>query len=106
MSIGNTKFHPSVVEDRIYDLMTKEVNIAGSDSYTGHLLTDVSAMMVKEFPQCEWECFINDWNDKTGATTSFAWIEDGHLHLIGWDIKAMTFQELEAHINKYYKEEE
>lgn len=87
MSIGNVKFYPSCVEDRIYDLMTKENNIAGSDLYTAHLLEDVIHMMTTEFTQCEWESFTNNWHDMTGSSISFAWIENNHLHLIGWDSK-------------------
>lgn len=84
MSMGNTGFHPSKIEDRIYDLMTKPENISGSDAYTINLLTDVANMMWEEFRDAEWDAFTRP-NGRGGYTTSFAWIENGHLHLIGWD---------------------
>lgn len=87
MSLGNTKFHPSTIEDRIYDLMAKPENIYGSDLYTDNLLLDVVNMLHDEYPSIEWECFSTQWNNMEGGTMSFAWIEDGHLHLIGWDYK-------------------
>lgn len=85
MSIGNHGFHPSQVEDRIYDLMELSDNIAGMDSYTNNLLVDVCEMMRNEFSYMEWEAFSVK-NDKGGYTMSFAWVEHGHIHLIGWDI--------------------
>ena len=87
MAVGNTKFHPSAVEDRIYDLMAKPENINNSYLYTDNLLLDVVSMIHDEYPSVEWECFASPWHNMEGATISFAWVEDGHLHLIGWDYK-------------------
>lgn len=87
MSIGNTGFHPSYVEDRIYDLMNKPENACGWETYTANLMTDVTDMLETEFPGVQWESFTSEWQNMEGATVSFAWVEDGHLHLIGWDYK-------------------
>ena len=85
MSISNTTFHPSRVEDRIYDLMNQEEYIAGLDLYTESLFNAVHAMITKEFPEVEYETFAV--HSEGVYKQSFAWVEDGHIHLIGWDFK-------------------
>ena len=85
MSIGNTKFHPSTIEDRIYDMMAEPRYIAGINLYTSNLLDDIINLFTTDYPECEWECFCDDWQNMCGQAVSLAWIEDGHLHLIGWD---------------------
>lgn len=86
MSISNTTWHPSRVEDRIYDLMNEEEYIAGIDLYTDDLFTAVHKMITEEFPNVEYETYAT--KSMRSADTyfqSFAWVEDGHVHLIGWD---------------------
>ena len=86
MSISNTTFHPSPVEDRIYDLMEQEEYIAGLDLYTEDLFAAVHKMITEEFPNVEYETYAT--RSIRSADTylqSFAWVEDGHIHLIGWD---------------------
>ena len=86
MSISNTTFHSSRVEDRIYDLMNEEEYIAGLDLYTEDLFTAVHKMITEEFPNVEYETYAT--RSIRSADTyiqSFAWVEDGHIHLIGWD---------------------
>ena len=85
MSISNTTFHPSHVEDRIYDLMNKDEYIAGIDLYTEDLFNAVHKMITEEFPEVEYETYAT--RSIRGTNTylqSFAWVEDGHIHLIGW----------------------
>ena len=84
MSLSNTKFHPSRVEDRIYDLMMKEEYIAGLDIQTESLFLAVHNMMYDEFPEVEWETFTTSTMRPGIRVQSFAWVEDGHNHLIGW----------------------
>lgn len=87
MALCNHKFNPSVIEDRIYDLMTEPENIFGSELYSMNLLTDVVNMLQEEFPNVEWEAFASPTREKDNYTMSFAWVENGHVHLIGWDYK-------------------
>ena len=86
VAISNTTtFYPSRVEDCIYDLMTEEEYIAGIDLYTEDLLAAVHKMITEEFPHVEYETYAT--RSIRGADTylkSFAWVEDGHVHLIGW----------------------
>ena len=84
MSLSNTKFHPSRVEDRIYDLMMEEEYIAGSDIQTESFFLAVYDMLKEEFPEVEWETFTTPTMRPGICLQSFAWVEDGHIHLIGW----------------------
>ena len=86
MSISNTTFHPSRVEDRIYDLMEQEEYIVGIDLYTENLFTAVHKMITEEFPNVEYETYATrSIRSADIYLQSFAWVEDGHVHLIGWD---------------------
>ena len=88
MSISNTVFHPSRVEDRIYDLMNEEEYIAGIDLYTENLFTAVHKMITEEFPNVEYETYATrSIRDTNIYLQTFAWVEDGHIHLIGWEFK-------------------
>ena len=82
MSIGNNIWHPSKIENRIYELMEKDENFAGMDVYTSNLTNDVIKMFDEEFPNNSWELF------ESNKSISLAFVENGHLHLIGWDIFA------------------
>ena len=84
MSLSNTKFHPSRVENRIYDLMNEEEYIAGLGTQTESLFLAVYNMMNDEFPEVEWETFATPTMRPGIYLQSFAWVEDGHIHLIGW----------------------
>ena len=87
MSISNTTFHPSRVEDRIYDLMNEDEYITGIDCYTESLFLAVHEMIKDEFPDVEWETFIVPTLRPGISLQAFAWVEDGHIHLIGWDFE-------------------
>ena len=84
MSLSNTTFHLSRVEDRIYDLMAEEQYIVDSDVQTESLFLAVYNMMNDEFPEVEWETFTTSTMRPGICLQSFAWVEDGHIHLIGW----------------------
>jgi hypothetical protein len=85
MSLSNTKFHPSRVEDRIYDLMLEEEgHVIGIDIYAESLFLAIYNMMANEFPEVEWETFATPTMRPGISLQSFAWIENGHIHLIGW----------------------
>lgn len=87
VAISNTTtFYPSRVEDCIYDLMNEEEYIAGIDLYTEDLFAAVHKMITEEFPHVEYETYAT--RSIRSADTyfqSFAWVEDGHVHLIGWE---------------------
>ena len=85
MSVGNCGFHPSIVEDKIYDLMAEEQYVVASDAYTDQLFAAVNEMFTEEFPHIEWQAFCSEWPNMTGGVATFAWVENGHPHLVGWD---------------------
>ena len=87
MSISNTVFHPSCVEDRIYDLMLEERYIAGTELYTDELFVAVHKMITEEFPEIEYETFTTPSYNDGLFIQALAWVEDGHIHLIGWEFK-------------------
>lgn len=87
MSISNTVFHPSRVEDRIYDLMLEEQYIIGIELYTDELFIAVHKMMTEEFPEIEYETFTTPGYNDGLFIQAFAWVEDGHIHLIRWEFK-------------------
>lgn len=87
MSISNTNFHPSRVEDRIYDLMLEEQYIIRPEVYTDALFIAVHKMITEEFPEVEYETFTTPSYNNGLFIQAFGWVEDGHIHLIGWEFK-------------------
>ena len=87
MSLSNTIFHPSRVEDRIYDLMMEEQYIISTEVYTDELFVAIHKMIAEEFPEVEYETFTTPSYNNGLFVQSFAWVEDGHIHLIGWEFK-------------------
>lgn len=87
MSISNTAWHPSRVEDRIYDLMLEEQYIISTEVYTDALFVAVHKMITEEFPRVEYETFTTPSHKNGLFIQAFAWVEDGHIHLIGWEFK-------------------
>lgn len=87
MSFGNSGFHPSRVEDRIYGLMSEPEFICGFCIYTDNLFEAVCDMIKEEFPSVEWESHVGPSWIPGAYALSFAWVEDGHIHLIGWDYR-------------------
>lgn len=84
MAFGNSGFHPSRVENRIYDLMNEPEFLCGLDVYTDSLFDAVCDMIKQEFPGVEWEAHAHPTWVPGVCGVSFAWVEDGHIHLIGW----------------------
>lgn len=85
MAFGNSGFHPSYVEDRIYDLMNEPEFLCGFDIYTDSLFGVICDMIKQDFPGVEWEAHVHSTWIPGVYRMSFAWVEDGHVHLIGWN---------------------
>lgn len=85
MSLSNTEFHPSRIEDRIYDLMNEPEFMCGIEVYTDSLFDAVRHMIEQEFPEVEWEAHVHPSWIPGAYGLSFAWVENGHIHLIGWN---------------------
>ena len=82
---GNTKFHPSFIEDEIYEMM--DDYIVGSDTYEEGLVSAVTDFLTNYAPVVEWNLACSEWPNCSGGVCYVSWIENGHLHMIGFDYK-------------------
>lgn len=83
--IGNYVFHPSKIEDEIYKLMD---NFAvGSDTYSENLVGEIAIFLQEHYPVVEWQCGCSEWPNCEGGVCYISWIENGHLHMLGFDYK-------------------
>ena len=86
MAIGNFKFYPSAIEDKIYDILdSKSEFIASSKEYTQEAIETVIEYM-HGLPN-EWSLIDETHPDEEGGCVSICWIEDGHLHHIVLDYR-------------------
>ena len=83
--LGNTKFNPSFVEDEIYEMM--DDYMVGSDTYNEGLVSAVMDFLANYNPGVEWNVGCTEWPDCSGGVCYVSWIENGHLHMIGFDYK-------------------
>ena len=81
MSIGNANFHPSAIEDKIYEILDSDPEyIVSSEAYTKKAIDAVLAYL--SGLNTQWS-FIDDTHpDAEGGSVSICWIEDCHLHHI------------------------
>ena len=82
--IGNN-FHPSVIEDTIYDLIDEPDYIVSSSEYD----RTIGPAIIKYLEACGVQANIieDPYPDMTGASLSVAWIEDVYLHHIVLNIR-------------------
>ena len=80
MAIGSAGFTPSKIEDNIYNLIDRVDFIMSSDTYTPRAMRAVESYLTSE--RVPWNAIWDEYPDKTGASVSFAWIENNHLHHI------------------------
>ena len=83
--VGNHVFRPSVVEDTIYSIM--DDFIAGSDTYEEALVGEIGIVLQEKWPAMEWQMGCSEWPNCSGGVCYVSWIENGHLHMIGFDYK-------------------
>lgn len=83
--LGNTKFRPSFIEDEIYEMM--DDYIVGMETYEEGLVDAVSDFLGNYCPGTEWQLSCSEWPNCSGGVCYVSWIEDGHLHMIGFDYK-------------------
>ena len=82
--IGN-EFHPSVIEDRIYDLINEPDYIASSSEYDR--IAGPAIMEYMENCGGQFNIIEDPYPDMTGASLSICWIEDDYLHHIVLNLK-------------------
>ena len=85
MSIGSTTFHPSAIEDEIYDILDSSSEfIVSSSDYAPDAIDKVMEFMAEkaENDGVEYDIIDDPHPDAAGGSLSICWIEDGHLHHI------------------------
>lgn len=79
-----TKSYPSHIEDEIYGIMDNY--IVDSCTYEAGLVEAISDFFMN-YKKGEWQLGCAEWPNFEGGSCSVSWIEDGHLHMIGFDYK-------------------
>lgn len=82
--IGND-FHPSYIEDTIYDIIDTEEHTMSSSEYDRTIGPEI--MEYLENCGVQFNIIEDPYPDMTGASLSIAWIEDSYLHHIVLNIK-------------------
>jgi hypothetical protein len=82
--IGND-FHPSYIEDTIYDIIDTEEHTMSSSEYDRTIGPEI--MNYLENCGVQFNIIEDPYPDMTGASLSIAWIEDSYLHHIVLNIK-------------------
>ena len=80
MGIGSNGFHPSAIEDHIYEILDEPDYIVSSEEYTEKCMDAIGTYLQKEGVQ--WNSIWGPYQDETGYDVAFAWIEAGRLHQI------------------------
>lgn len=78
-------FTPSQIEDKIYDIVEQTDYLVSSKEYTKDALTAVEMYfeaLERADPFFQWNEIVDPYPDNSGASVSFAWIENRHLHHI------------------------
>lgn len=85
MSIGSAQFHPSVIEDQIYEVLDSDpYYIVSSTEYTQEAIEEVINFMSELYEDSGLQYSIIDdpYPDMEGGSVSICWIENTFLHHI------------------------
>ena len=58
----------------------------GGDTYEAGLVEAISDFFMN-YKKGEWQLGCAEWPNFEGGSCSVSWIEDGHLHMIGFDYR-------------------
>ena len=83
--LGNAKFNPSVIEDHIYSMM--DDYMLGMETYEEGLVDAVTDFLGNYCPNIVWQLGCSEWPNCSGGVCYVSWIENGHIHMIGFDYK-------------------
>ena len=76
-----TIFHPSIIEDKIYDILDSDIDyIVSSDEYTPEAIAAVTSFVARVTNSCN--ILETPYPDETGADVSIYWTERGVLHSV------------------------
>lgn len=85
MSIGSVQFHPSVIEDQIYEILDSDPKyIVSSEEYTQEAIEEVINFMneLYEHSGLQYSIIDDAHPDEEGGSVSICWIENTFLHHI------------------------
>ena len=85
MSIGSAQFHPSLIEDQIYEILDSDPDyIVSSVDYTKDAIEEVINFMSELYGDTGLQYSIIDdlHPDECGGSVSICWIENTFLHHI------------------------
>ena len=82
--IGND-FHPSYIEDTIYDIIDTEEHTMSSSEYDRTIGPEI--MEYLENCGVQFNMIEDPYPDMSGASLSICWIEDSYLHHIVLNIR-------------------
>lgn len=77
------KWYPSKVEDEIYGIM--EADEIGIDLYNEYVIDAITDYFTNYSGIEEWNLGSSLWPNESGGVCFVSWIEDGHIHMIGFD---------------------
>lgn len=80
-----SNFYPSEIENQIYEMMDN--HILGIDLYEEDLTEEIIDYFTNYYPAEEWNLACSEWPDCSGGACYVSWIENGHIHMIGFDYK-------------------
>jgi len=82
--VGND-FHPSAIENHIYDIINTEEHTVSSSEYD----RTIGPAIMEYLEDCsvQFNMIEDPYPDMTGASLSICWIETGYLHHIVLNLK-------------------
>lgn len=85
--IGND-FHPSIIEDCIYDIINEERFLVSSSEYDRSVGPEIMNYLESIMnPRIQFNIIEDPYPDMSGASLSICWIENGYLHHIVLNLK-------------------
>lgn len=80
-----TKWYPSRIENEIYSMM--DDYMIGMETYEKGLVDAITDFFSNYCHNIEWNLACSEWPDYSGGVCYVSWIEEGHIHMIGFDYK-------------------
>lgn len=84
-----TVWRPSKIEDEIYGIL--EDYEVGTNLYEYDATNAAADFLCNYYPTIQWQLGCSEWPDYSGGSCFISWIENDHLHTIGFDYKKEGF---------------
>lgn len=79
-----TEWKPSHIENDLYDIM--ESHEIGLNLYEEDVVEEIIEYFTHKF-NVQWLLDQSEWPDMTGSSCFISFIDDGTLHMVGFDYK-------------------